>query len=101
MTQDFIIEDAEVSCKKVALNPCGSDEYEVVIITEGLFYRIHTLSGPLEPNKDMCQRVYSEWKTDTTTTLTPKVTLTPKLFEDEAKILSRVCSHRVFAGEHH
>lgn len=56
------IEDAEVRCSFVAGNPCGPDEYEVVIQIENRLYRIYTLVGPFEPDEEVCNRVYSEWK---------------------------------------
>lgn len=58
----FEIEDTQVSCTLVARNQCGPDEYEVVIKIENRLYRIYTLVGPFEPDEDVCNRVYTEWK---------------------------------------
>lgn len=58
----FKIEDAEVSCKRIAYNPCASDEYQVDIVICNRVYSITTLASPFEWDNDICKRVYSEWK---------------------------------------
>lgn len=51
-----------VDCKRIACNPCASDEYEVTIKPYGKSEQIiYTLVGPFERDEDVCDRVYRQW----------------------------------------
>lgn len=53
---------AIVSCKRIAHNPCGPDEYEVTIKPQGEPEQvIYTLAGPFESDEAICDRIYRQW----------------------------------------
>lgn len=54
---------AIVSCKRIAHNPCGPDEYEVTIKPhdEPEQVTIYTLAGPFESDEAICDRIYRQW----------------------------------------
>ena len=53
---------AIVSCKRIAHNPCGPDEYEVTIKPHGEPEQvIYTRAGPFESDEAICDRIYRQW----------------------------------------
>lgn len=51
-----------VDCKRIAYNPCASDEYEVTIKPHGKPEQvIYILVGPFERDEDVCDRIYRQW----------------------------------------
>lgn len=55
------IQGISVNCKKIAINPCALDEYEVIIKIKNLEYTIYTYGGLFESDKAVCDRVYKQW----------------------------------------
>ncbi len=68
----YNIEDAQVSCRRIAHNPCASDEYMVDIEICNRVYSITTLASPFEWDEDICKRVYSEWNNGRHTNVIPE-----------------------------
>lgn len=53
---------AMVSCKRIAHNSCGPDEYEVTIKPHGEPEQVvYALAGPFEKDENICDRVYRQW----------------------------------------
>lgn len=52
---------AKVSCKRIVINPCAEDEYEVTIIANGTKYVMYTLGGMFEPDESISYRMYKQW----------------------------------------
>ena len=50
-----------VNCKRIAVNPCALDEYEVTIKSNDLELVIYTYSGLFESDEAICDRVYQQW----------------------------------------
>ena len=50
-----------VNCKRIAVNPCALDEYEVTIKSIDLENVIYTYSGLFESDEAICDRVYQQW----------------------------------------
>ena len=50
-----------VNCKRIAVNPCALDEYEVTIKSNGLEHVIYTYGGLFESDEAICDRVYQPW----------------------------------------
>lgn len=50
-----------VNCKRIAVNPCALDEYEVTITSNDLEHVIYTYSGLFESDEAICDRVYQQW----------------------------------------
>lgn len=50
-----------VNCKRITVNPCAMDEYEVTIKSNGLEHVIYTYSGLFESDEAICDRVYRQW----------------------------------------
>lgn len=50
-----------VNCKRIAINPCALDEYEVTIKSNDLEHVIYTYSGLFESDEAICDRVYQQW----------------------------------------
>lgn len=50
-----------VSCKRIVINPCAEDEYEVIITSSGTEYVMYTFGGMFEPDDLICDRMYKQW----------------------------------------
>lgn len=51
-----------VECKRIACNPCASDEYEVTIKPHDEPEQvIYTLATLFERDENICERVYRQW----------------------------------------
>lgn len=50
-----------VNCKRIAVNPCAMDEYEVTIKCNGVEEVIYTYGGIFESNEAICDRIYNQW----------------------------------------
>ncbi len=54
---------ATVTCNRIAINPCASDEYEVVVEpNDGQREVFHTFGGVFESDESICNRIYLEWQ---------------------------------------
>lgn len=51
----------KVSCKKIAVNPCAEDEYEVTVTVNGTKHIMYTFGGMFEPDDLICNRMYRQW----------------------------------------
>lgn len=53
---------AMASCKRIACNPCGPDEYEVTIKPHGEPEQaVYTFAGLFEGGESICGRIYRQW----------------------------------------
>lgn len=51
----------KVSCKRIAVNPCAEDEYEVTVTANGTKHIMYTFGGMFEPDDLICDRMYRQW----------------------------------------
>lgn len=51
----------ELKCRRVVYNPCGLDEYEVIITQDEKSNSILTLASPFETDEEICNRGYKEF----------------------------------------
>ena len=57
----FRFDNAEVSCKRIACNPCACDEYAVTIKVDGKEYTKIVPCGPFTPDEQLCADTYRVW----------------------------------------